>query len=737
MTALDSSTSPTLSWHALDDTTEVAIDAQSGGLLGFRNGKGEAEFAHPSRVLVSVGGHEVSAWESVPGNNLVGARSTAVTGGTAFDTGSNPISIDVSEGRVTVTREERGLSISEEWHLAGDETLARNIRVEWGPGWAEGFIRDITLLGPAVPNSVDGVELKFLGMAAPSEWVKAWFNGSLTRHITSTGGVPALVPLMADVGNAALAVRSSGRVVLTCLADLYFAGLAEVVVDNVGGAPGHVLKAAARTDKPGSLHVGPQILSFSEDPADLGVTVRSFVRHPDDGTRWLRSLSLYEVHIGNKFPDPFVPNEKEGKNPYPTMDDLIADLPRIKDLGFSAIQLMPVFPFPGYTIYSYDTPASQYGGDSELSKLAIATQSAGLKLVVDLILHGPVDKQISAYAQWARSRSEYLELHPDWFMLDEAGEVRRTHTYSFDLANTEVQEHIAGAMVQLLRTGVSGFRVDAPLWNLFPNWREDLEYPAGHSTMGWVGLIQLARELAHREGLECALIGETAGVSGLAVFDAVYGYEEMGLFGGFVRDGMPFLAPELSPPRPSTGKSIRKWLQDKSSVNGLEAMSHTVRHIDSHDSYEWGGLSTVASRIFGDAFPAVLVTAALIPGPWMHFCGAEEGQEQLVSTVMKLRHHPAVAEGFLDFGASSSDLESLFHCVARSPEGIQLVLVNLSDVPLTGTVEVDPDVASLIAEASPIRDTIVLENNRCQISMEPWGYRVFQNSVSTRGGGTR
>jgi maltooligosyltrehalose trehalohydrolase len=91
----------------------------------------------------------------------------------------------------------------------------------------------------------------------------------------------------------------------------------------------------------------------------------------------LRELVLYELHVGT-----FTP---EG-----TFEAAIPHLAELRDLGVSAIELMPVAEFPGRRGWSYDgvyisAAHSAYGGPLGLQRLVDAAHAAGLAVILDVV----------------------------------------------------------------------------------------------------------------------------------------------------------------------------------------------------------------------------------------------------------------------------------------------------------------------------------------------------------------
>nr|MBA2637733.1 malto-oligosyltrehalose trehalohydrolase [Solirubrobacterales bacterium] len=91
----------------------------------------------------------------------------------------------------------------------------------------------------------------------------------------------------------------------------------------------------------------------------------------------LEDVVLYELHVGTF--------TAEG-----TFDAAIAHLDGLRELGVTAIELMPVAEFPGARGWGYDgvylwAAQSSYGGPEGLQRLVDAAHRAGLAVVLDLV----------------------------------------------------------------------------------------------------------------------------------------------------------------------------------------------------------------------------------------------------------------------------------------------------------------------------------------------------------------
>lgn len=93
--------------------------------------------------------------------------------------------------------------------------------------------------------------------------------------------------------------------------------------------------------------------------------------------RPLREYVIYELHVGT-----FTP---EG-----TFAAIIPHLPRLRELGITALELMPVAQFPGERNWGYDgvypfAVHQAYGGAAGLQQLVNACHSHGLAVILDVV----------------------------------------------------------------------------------------------------------------------------------------------------------------------------------------------------------------------------------------------------------------------------------------------------------------------------------------------------------------
>ena len=103
---------------------------------------------------------------------------------------------------------------------------------------------------------------------------------------------------------------------------------------------------------------------------------------------------IYELHVGT-----FTP---EG-----TFDAIIPRLASLRELGITAIELMPVAQFPGERNWGYDgvqlyAPQHSYGGPDALKRLVNAAHAEGLAVVQDVVYNhvGPEGNYLAEYGPY-------------------------------------------------------------------------------------------------------------------------------------------------------------------------------------------------------------------------------------------------------------------------------------------------------------------------------------------------
>ena len=200
---------------------------------------------------------------------------------------------------------------------------------------------------------------------------------ALTVRLLAPGGTEVRAELpMARADNGVFSARAPADVAPVGSDYVY-------LLPGVGPRPDPVSRR-----QPAGVH-GPSRIVASGD-----------FRWSDDG--WsgvpLAELIFYELHVGTFSP--------EG-----TFAGVAAKLPYLRDLGVTAIELMPVVTFPGERNWGYDgaslfAPHEAYGGPAGLRQLVDACHAHGLALFLDVVYNhlGPEGNYLQDFGPYFTDR---------------------------------------------------------------------------------------------------------------------------------------------------------------------------------------------------------------------------------------------------------------------------------------------------------------------------------------------
>jgi maltooligosyltrehalose trehalohydrolase len=114
----------------------------------------------------------------------------------------------------------------------------------------------------------------------------------------------------------------------------------------------------------------------------------------------LEELVVYELHVG-------------AFTPAGTFDAAATRLPQLRELGVTAIEVMPIATFPGDRNWGYDgvytsAPHPAYGGPDGFARLVAAAHDVGLGVVLDVVYNhiGPGSDAIAAFGPYFTDRFE-------------------------------------------------------------------------------------------------------------------------------------------------------------------------------------------------------------------------------------------------------------------------------------------------------------------------------------------
>ncbi len=207
-----------------------------------------------------------------------------------------------------------------------------------------------------------------------------------------------------------------------------------------------------------------------------------------------QSLFIYECHIG-------MAQESESVGTYKEFKENI--LPRIKDLGYNAIQLMAVAEHPyygsfGYHVSNFFAASSRFGTPEELKELIDTAHEMGILMIMDLVHSHTVKNTYEGMYLFDGSEDQYLiggkeGHHPQWdSKLFNYGKIE---TLRFLLSNVRYW---------LEEYDFDGFRFDGVTSMLYKNhgigtnFSEQKDYFGDNVNNEAVTYLQLANTLIHQ-----------------------------------------------------------------------------------------------------------------------------------------------------------------------------------------------------------------------------------------------
>jgi len=168
-------------------------------------------------------------------------------------------------------------------------------------------------------------------------------------------------------------------------------GYHAAVVDGVEPGAGYVFRLDGRLKRPDpasrsqpfGVHSPSEVVAPLRMPPDTGFVNRPLPEHV-----------IYELHVGT-----FTP---EG-----TFDAIIPHIAALRDLGVTAIELMPITQFPGRRNWGYDgtypfAVEVSYGGRSGLARLVDACHRGGLAVILDVVYNhlGPEGNYLADFGPY-------------------------------------------------------------------------------------------------------------------------------------------------------------------------------------------------------------------------------------------------------------------------------------------------------------------------------------------------
>lgn len=236
------------------------------------------------------------------------------------------------------------------------------------------------------------------------------------------------------------------------------------------------------------------------------------------------SLFIYESHIG-------MGQEKEGVGTYKEFAENV--LPRIKKLGYNAIQLMAVAEHPyygsfGYHVSNFFAASSRFGTPEDLMDLVDKAHEMGIMVIMDLVHSHTVKNTYEGINLFDGTETQYLVgghegHHPQW------------DSKLFNYGKTEtLRLLLSNVRFWLEEFDFDGFRFDGVTSMLYKNHGIDTTFETQTDYFGdnvnddAVTYLQLANTLIHQLNKDYITIAEdVSGMPGICapVADGGIGFD--------------------------------------------------------------------------------------------------------------------------------------------------------------------------------------------------------------------
>jgi 1,4-alpha-glucan branching enzyme len=233
-------------------------------------------------------------------------------------------------------------------------------------------------------------------------------------------------------------------------------------------------------------------------------------------------LLIYECHVG-------MATEEEKVGTYNEFREQV--LPRIKNNGYNAIQVMAIQEHPyygsfGYHVSNFFAPSSRFGTPDELRQLIDTAHDMGIAVIMDLVHSHAVKNEFEGIARIDGSYDLYFHSDPN----------RRYHkawdSLCFDYGKNEVLHFLlSNCKYWLEEYKFDGFRFDGVtsmlyydhgLGTVFTHYGD---YYNGNQDIDAICYLTLANKLIHQVNTDAVTIAEeVSGMPGLGVKPEAGGY---------------------------------------------------------------------------------------------------------------------------------------------------------------------------------------------------------------------
>ena len=353
-------------------------------------------------------------------------------------------------------------------------------------------------------------------------------------------------------------------------------------------------------------------------------------------------LLIYECHIG-------MATEEEKVGTYNEFRENV--LPRIKEDGYNAVQIMAIQEHPyygsfGYHVSNFFAPSSRFGTPDELKQLIDTAHQMGLSVIMDLVHSHAVKNEAEGIARIDGSYDLYFHSDP----------ARRNHTawdsLCFDYGKNEVLHFLlSNCKYWIEEFKFDGFRFDGvtSMIYLSHGLGEAFTSYADYYNMGQDGdaicYLTLANKLIHQVNPTAITIAEeVSGMPGLALKPEAGGY---GFDYRLAMNIPDFWIKIIKEKKDEDWHPSAIWWE----TTNRRADEKTISYVESHDQALVGDKTIIFRLIDADMYWFMsklmstsykvdrgialhkmirLVTATTINGGYLNFMGNEFGHPEWI-----------------------------------------------------------------------------------------------------------
>ena len=353
-------------------------------------------------------------------------------------------------------------------------------------------------------------------------------------------------------------------------------------------------------------------------------------------------LLIYESHVG-------MSTEEEKVGSYNEFRKNI--LPRVKENGYNAIQLMAIQEHPyygsfGYHVSNFFAPSSRSGTPEELKELIDTAHSMGIAVIMDIVHSHAVKNELEGLARFDGTFEQFFFSDPN----------RRNHpawdSLCFDYGKNEVLHFLLSNVKYWLEEfKFDGFRFDGVTSMLYyshglgESFSSYEDYYNGHQDPDAITYLTLANKLTHEVNPNAITIAEeVSGMPGLAlsIDDGGYGFDYR-----LAMNIPDFWIKTIKEQKDEDWHPSAIWWE----TTNRRADEKTISYVESHDQALVGDKTVIFRLIDADMYWFMsklvsssylvdrgialhkmirLVTASTINGGYLNFMGNEFGHPEWI-----------------------------------------------------------------------------------------------------------